>query len=289
MIFGPDVYEGSGGVDWGQVRAAGATFGICKAAQYRKDNLFDANWQGIKNAGLVARGAYHFLITARDIGGQAALYADTVGPLGEGDFGPIIDYEQDPDNGNSIPTAQQVGVFVEAVTRQYPGKRPIIYGNAFDLQRLRNAFVDSCDLWIAAYGANNGNVPPNRPSTAAWGSFALWQYTSVGQLAGIPASCDISLFDGPIQDFHRLIDGKEVVQPMFNPPLQIVAWCQFAGGVAAVAPDGAVFCEPANAYQGGANGKSYFIGRQAAEIQANARGGYDITDTAGETYSYPEA
>lgn len=79
------------------------------------------------------------------------------------------------------------------------------------------------------------------------------------------------------------------VPPMFNPPLSIAAWCLLPNGAAAaVAPDGAVYCEPATAYKGGANGKDYFKGRTAAKITPNTRGGYTITSTSDEKYDYPE-
>jgi hypothetical protein len=82
------------------------------------------------------------------------------------------------------------------------------------------------------------------------------------------------------------------VMAQFDPPLQIVSWCTFrhathGQAVAAVAADGAVFCEPSAAYVGGANGKPYFRGRRAARIVATA-GGYEIVATSGERYRYPE-
>ncbi len=284
-VFGVDVYEGTGTVDWGAVKSSQATFGICKATEYHKDSRFDRNWQDIKSAGLDGRGAYHFLLTNRDVGGQAKMFVDTVGPLGPGDFGPIVDYEPDPDNGGAIPSAAQMAAYVDHLLQAYPDRRPIIYGNAGDLAGLGSQFVGSCDLWIAHYGPNNGHPPNIQPPTAAWPRYHLWQYTSVGTVAGTAANCDLSLFNGSLDDLRQMV--KEGVRPMFDPPLQIVAWCLIPGGLVAVAPDGAVFCEPANLYQGGANGQAYFIGHKAARIQPNARGGYDIIDTHGSNYSYP--
>ncbi len=167
-VFGVDVYEGTGTVDWGAVKSSQATFGICKATEYHKDSRFDRNWQDIKSAGLDGRGAYHFLLTNRDVGGQAKMFVDTVGPLGPGDFGPIVDYEPDPDNGGAIPSAAQMAAYVDHLLQAYPDRRPIIYGNAGDLAGLGSQFVGSCDLWIAHYGPNNGHPPNIQPPTAAW-------------------------------------------------------------------------------------------------------------------------
>jgi len=83
------------------------------------------------------------------------------------------------------------------------------------------------------------------------------------------------------------------VKPMFDPPLQVAAVCEFfskktqAKAIAMLAPDGAVYCEPPEAYQGGANGPD-FATRKAAKIKDNNQGGYVITATSGEKYSYPE-
>lgn len=86
------------------------------------------------------------------------------------------------------------------------------------------------------------------------------------------------------------------VAPEFFPALEIVSVCTFQASAAALAvamvdATGAVFCEPASAYKGGANGRPYFAGRTAARIDARkAPGGfgYVITDTAGESYNFPE-
>lgn len=85
------------------------------------------------------------------------------------------------------------------------------------------------------------------------------------------------------------------VNPEFFPAVGAVSLCRFqAGGIVAAAmvdATGAVFCDPASAYRGGANthrGKGdYFEGRTAAKIDPRPGGGYVITDTADETYQYP--
>lgn len=59
----------------------------------------------------------------------------------------------------------------------------------------------------------------------------------------------------------------ETVRPMFDPPLVIVSWCMVTGGLAAVSPDGAVYCEPGRVYVGGANGQEFFAGHSAARIR----------------------
>lgn len=80
------------------------------------------------------------------------------------------------------------------------------------------------------------------------------------------------------------------VAPEFFPALDIVSVCSFTDHVGRVAfamvdASGAVFCEPAASYMGGANGKSYFAGRTAARIDpVRHQRGYIITATSEETY-----
>lgn len=81
-------------------------------------------------------------------------------------------------------------------------------------------------------------------------------------------------------------DPPKEVAPMFDPPIQIAAWCLVdyaGGGLVAVAPDGAVFCEPADLYRGGPNGKAYWGARRAAKIEQVGES-YRITATTAETY-----
>lgn len=81
------------------------------------------------------------------------------------------------------------------------------------------------------------------------------------------------------------------IAPQFSPPLSVVAWTLFTHPtygycIAAAGKDGAVFCDPPNAYFGGANGKSYFANREVADILPTAAG-YKLVDTQNEEYNYP--
>lgn len=52
-------------------------------------------------------------------------------------------------------------------------------------------------IWVARYGPNNGlpnpKYDPNRKVHPAWGSFDIWQYTSKGEVNGVPERCDLNL------------------------------------------------------------------------------------------------
>jgi hypothetical protein len=89
-------------------------------------------------------------------------------------------------------------------------------------------------------------------------------------------------------------EPKEIVKPMFNPPLDlepIVAECKAPnGGVWLLARSGAVYAFGGASYAGSPFGKSYFAGRKAASIESGHPVGkvYIITSSQGERYAYPE-
>lgn len=109
-----------------------------------------------------------------------------------------------------------------------------------------------------------------------------------------PVGIDMALFRDAVA--IQLAGMAKEVAPMFDPALQIAAWClvdydggDATAGLVAVAPDGAVYCEPPALYRGGPFEKPYWGDRRAARIVPNDRGGYDITATNGDgPYSYPE-
>lgn len=74
------------------------------------------------------------------------------------------------------------------------------------------------------------------------------------------------------------------VKAMFDPPLPIVAYLDCpTGGSWLLGRDGAVFAVGGAPYLGGANGKSYFVGRTAARFNL-VDGKYQIVATSGELY-----
>jgi hypothetical protein len=68
----------------------------------------------------------------------------------------------------------------------------------------------------------------------------------------------------------------------------VVGDAAVGNGVVLVAASGAVYAFGTD-FKGGANGRAWFAGRQAARIAAGPKpGGYTITATSGEVYSLPE-
>jgi hypothetical protein len=56
--------------------------------------------------------------------------------------------------------------------------------NKVDLSKFQD-----CMIWLAQYGANNGNVPSEKPSL----QYDIWQYTSRGSVLGMGGSVDMNI------------------------------------------------------------------------------------------------
>lgn len=82
-----------------------------------------------------------------------------------------------------------------------------------------------CGLWVAAWG-NNDTVPQDNevPNSEEWPFWALWQYSSNGTVAGIPARVDLDMFSGDIDHFkaYGLKGGLMLTTPVPVPAPHII-------------------------------------------------------------------
>src|SRR5258706_10057532 len=118
-VKGVDVSHWDGTLDWAKIAGAGQSFGIAKATEGTgfTDPMFQTNWAGIKNAGMV-RGAYHFFRPASSGTTQARFFPPTVGALAAGDLPPILDWEATDSvpNATDVARAQEFADEVKAQT-----------------------------------------------------------------------------------------------------------------------------------------------------------------------------
>lgn len=273
--WGPDVSRWQSRVDWHAVAAAGASFGIAKATQYRKDAWFDFNWGALKAAGLV-RGAYLFAMARGVIApqAQAAGFAAAVDGLGPADLGPIIDFEADPST-NTIPSPRDIIEIAHYLRTLFPDKRVIVYGSRGPLTDLARAGVpEFCDLWVARYGKNTGS--PSTPDPFGWPlpRVLLWQFTSRGRCDGIGGDCDLNLWHADELALRAYARGGRVVMA--------------GSGYWLLARDGAVYSFGGVDYHGGANPLP--AGEEAVDLIASPTGsGYWILTSTGGVYSFGDA
>src|SRR5260370_4616155 len=211
-----------------------------------------------------------------------------------------------PLKGGSIGYGDGQEARRQARTLGFPDSIPI-YG-AVDFNPNASQYSAIHDYLAAGYFEPYGNaylmryLLPNHSWLMDWDGLsnsdahlALWPTAHLhqhgGQVTISNVNCDINdCFASDCIWFPKR--GKRMpIVPQFSPPLSIVAWTLFVHSrlgpcIAGAGKDGAVFCDPPNAYLGGANGKDYFKNREVADIVPIA-GGYRLIDTQNEEYNYP--
>jgi lysozyme len=201
--LGIDVSYFQGTIDWARVRSAGARFAWIRVSYGAgfKDPKFASNWTGSKRAGVV-RGAYQYFRPDQSVTRQADLMIAAVGKLDADDLPPVLDVETD---GGLAPAtlASRTRQWAERVAAA-TGKTPIIYtGRYFWRDEVGGATVGDSDLWIAHYTRQSCPTIP-RP----WGTWAFWQYTDRGSIAGIRGAVDLNHFNGSADDLAVFARGR---------------------------------------------------------------------------------
>ena len=199
-MYGIDVYEGIGRVDWAAVKKSGKTFAFIRATEgvTIKDTSFAEHWPTLKMDGLI-RGAYHlFHPETSSPTKQAQEYLKTIGKLLPGDFPPVLDVELT--DGASAATIikgmREWLVVVEKAILAQTGKKikPIIYTFPnFWIETLNNpsGFAEY-PLWIANFGV----ITPTVPSSFGKENWIIHQYEeNVENVPGVPTVADLNKFN----------------------------------------------------------------------------------------------
>ena len=86
----------------------------------------------------------------------------------------------------------QVLTFAQRVIARL-GVAPLIYmSSSLTHQDWSQVIAVGCRLWVAQYGANDG-TPGTQPSSGAWPSWSMWQYSSSGTVPGIAGRVDVNV------------------------------------------------------------------------------------------------
>ena len=196
FVEGIDVSHAQGTIDWGTV-ANSKTFTFIKATEGTDffDPNFTTNWTNSQKAGLL-RGAYHFFHPTVDPIAQAKFFLSKI--QSRGDLPPVLDVEWSKDMPD--PSADPKGVlaavtqFVDYITNNYG--RPIIYTSPSYWNILPASNIgDKADLWVADW-----TMPVDKMHD--WNTFAFWQYSEKGQVAGIVGDVDLDRFNGSTADLQ---------------------------------------------------------------------------------------
>jgi lysozyme len=198
QVQGIDVSHLQQTIDWTQVRQAGPLFAFMKASDgiTWTDPEFAINWSGAAAAGLL-RGAYHFYETNDDPTAQAENFLSVV-QLVPGDLPPVVDIETMKSGGSAGQVVQDLQTWLNVV-EQATGRVPMIYTNDSFWNSLGTSAFGGYPLWIAEYGVQSPKLP------SGWTSWAFWQYSESGTVAGISTTVDLDVFSGSLAELEALV------------------------------------------------------------------------------------
>jgi GH25 family lysozyme M1 (1,4-beta-N-acetylmuramidase) len=213
QIIGLDVSHYQGIIDWEKVKQS-KQFAIIKCTEGKSnlDSFFVQNKENARKAGLLC-GYYHFS-DGGDYKDEADNFLSSVGNLEAGEF-VCLDYEIM--HGNDVEWCKNWLSYVE----EKLGFKPMIYcpaGNGLDWSP-----VASYGLWISRYGLNKGDMELNYPpNIGKWQFYAIWQFTSTGQVDGINGNVDLDAFSGTLEQLKEYGKPEPVVTTLEAPTIPVI-------------------------------------------------------------------
>jgi GH25 family lysozyme M1 (1,4-beta-N-acetylmuramidase) len=194
-VYGVDVSQHQGDIDWLRVRRSGYSFAIAKATEgqdFTDPGFGKGRLDAIEQAGLVP-GVYHFLRPRPDRPGarEAVWFVQVIANAGyeRGFLPPVVDIEQTSlsDRGTcrylrSFTRRVQEVLHVEPIVYTYP---------SFAREHLSScSWLKGHRLWIAHYTAGKPEIP------APWSRYLMHQFSDRGQVDGIAGGVDVNRLPG---------------------------------------------------------------------------------------------
>jgi lysozyme len=215
------VYQGS--INWTNVRSAGETFALARVSDGTfLDTEFDANWSGIKVAGLV-RGAYQHFEPGEDPTVQANIVVNAIGMLEPGDLPAVLDAEVT--GGQSPATlAANMQTWIDRV-QAGTGRVPMIYtAPDFWNGSVASTAFSANPLWAANWGVTC-------PALAdGWTNWAFWQYSDNGTVSGFATAVDLDEFSGSRSDLLALANQTSLNIARESTNHISITWSTYATG-----------------------------------------------------------
>lgn len=206
-VFGIDVSNWTGVVDWDAAKAAGVAFVFIKFMDgLVRARLAKEHYKGAKDAGILV-GAYHWLRAEIDVGRQAREYVAMLRDF-PCDIRPAVDFEWAV-AGFQNPTAQNLWGFSDVFLREF-GFQPMIYTAPGYWAQYGNSAARWSEhpLWIAHYRVREPVVP--RP----WKRWDFWQFSESGDGKRYGAQgekgIDLNYWRGSMAELLEFC-GKDVV------------------------------------------------------------------------------
>jgi GH25 family lysozyme M1 (1,4-beta-N-acetylmuramidase) len=225
-IFGPDISNHQGLVNWEAARASGLVdFAIIKASEGLtfRDAWLARNVTELRRLG-IPFGTYHYALPYKnDPVSEARAYAAAIAPLGvQAGESTWLDME-DPD----LPVGHEAGAwsvaFCAELARIFGGQEEpgiYTYPSYVPERSMDEPGLARFNLWYASYDGDPsqpyaGRVP--RP----WQQVTIWQYTAFKAVPGLGANIDCNRFEGDVAAFRALGWGgatTEDIQDAINQP-----------------------------------------------------------------------
>lgn len=205
MLYGIDVSNWQGSVDWAKYADDGMKFGFAKATEGTNysDVQFAHNWSGMRSHDIV-RGAYHFAHPKNGGKAEADYFLSHVRSQGLHD-GDLLALDLEVSDGKSASAvASYARAWCERV-HQETGVPPVVYTFLSFARGGYCAGLGGYPLWIAApsYGAGHPPMP-----LGPWKKWAFHQYSD--------NPIDKNVFNGTSKDQVRAlgVGGEEDEVPI---------------------------------------------------------------------------
>lgn len=227
-VKGIDVSRWQGALDWDVIRKNNPdiVFAISRTGDgSTPDRYFADNW---KNSQGLIRGSYHYF--RADRGGEAQAKGvvrliESAGGMLSHDLPPALDLEDGARKNlkrgvftgeeENLPVdlvVDEAIAFLETVEEEL-GVTPLVYtGQTFhwwlsqarpDLAKLFSKYP----LWLPSY-TSEPLMPVDKEGNAfPWDKWSLWQYTSKGDVMGIPGGVDMNYFRGNRGDLLNFLSS----------------------------------------------------------------------------------
>lgn len=185
---GIDVSMWQGDIDFEEVAESGVDTVYIRSGlgcDYT-DPYFEQNYERARAAGLNV-GFYHY-VTARTVSQaeyQAHFFVNTI--QGK-EFQCRLAMDFEDLTTLSAAEANEIGLAFIRTVEDLSGKGTVVYIDAYNAGAVFGGGLTAYPLWIAEYGVSE-------PSSAVnWDSWAGWQYSDMGNVAGISGPVDLDLY-----------------------------------------------------------------------------------------------
>jgi len=212
-VLGIDVSHHNGVVNWKQVAAAGYKFVYLKLTEGQTyvDKTTYNNYIAAKNAGLRV-GFYHYAHVTNHPVDEVNFFLQKLGDM-KADLPHCLDLEES--KGKSKAQVSTFALQWMEYLQKKTGITPILYTGYSFMNNFTNT-VAKYPLWVARYSGSNRVKGFNSPgSSTIWRSWAMFQFTDSGKVAGIKGNVDINEMD---LTFFKSIDSGINLVGDANPP-----------------------------------------------------------------------